>query len=67
MVELRAQRKQWKQIKINKDMAGTILSLDWVQVAKEVNIGKYINKQLSKKVTHVIKKITQYFNMWQGW
>lgn len=44
-------------------MAGTILSLDWVQVAKEVNIGKYINKQLSKKVTHVIKKITQYFNM----
>lgn len=44
-------------------MAGTIPSLDWDQVANEVNIGKYINKQLSKKVTHDMRKIRQYFNM----
>lgn len=37
-------------------MVGTILSVDWDQVAKEVNICKYINKQLSKNVTHVIRK-----------
>lgn len=37
-------------------MAGTILSLYWDQVAKEVNISKYINKQLSKNATHVMRK-----------
>lgn len=37
-------------------MVGTILSVDWDQVAKEVNICKYIKKQLSKNVTHGIKK-----------
>lgn len=47
----------------NKHMVGTIRSVDWDQVAKEVNICKYINKQLSKNVTHVIRKKTQSFNM----